>query len=153
MTGKGSAITGTNPYCWTLTDQFVVRTSSNRSIASGAWPTVSYTQLRAKRHQQLLTVGACGHCRCVLAWPVRDDIPGVATPQLHACTTDRIIKACLQSLYVSLGRSYISSATSTNCNCKLWLFHIQAVEKISLLNYSVQTQSTVTRGLASCTPC
>ena len=24
---------------------FVVRTSSNRSIASGAWPTVSYTQL------------------------------------------------------------------------------------------------------------
>ena len=25
---------------------FVVRPSSNRSIASGAWPTVSYTQLR-----------------------------------------------------------------------------------------------------------
>ena len=27
---------------------FVVRTSSNRSIASGAWPTVSYTQLRRR---------------------------------------------------------------------------------------------------------
>ena len=27
---------------------FVVRMSSNRSIASGAWPTVSYTQLHAK---------------------------------------------------------------------------------------------------------
>jgi len=27
---------------------FVVHTSSNRSIASGAWPTVSYTQLRRR---------------------------------------------------------------------------------------------------------
>jgi len=27
---------------------FVVRTSSNRSIASGAWPTMSYTQLRRR---------------------------------------------------------------------------------------------------------
>ena len=27
---------------------FVVRTSSNRSIASGAWPTVKYTQLRCR---------------------------------------------------------------------------------------------------------
>jgi len=27
---------------------FVVRTSSNQSIASGAWPTVSYTQLRRR---------------------------------------------------------------------------------------------------------
>jgi len=27
---------------------FVVRTSSNRSIASGSWPTVSYTQLRRR---------------------------------------------------------------------------------------------------------
>ena len=27
---------------------FLVRTSSNRSIASGAWPTVSYTQLRRR---------------------------------------------------------------------------------------------------------
>jgi len=27
---------------------FVVCTSSNRSIASGAWPTVSYTQLRRR---------------------------------------------------------------------------------------------------------
>ena len=27
---------------------FVVRTSSNRSIASGAWPTVSYTKLRRR---------------------------------------------------------------------------------------------------------
>ena len=27
---------------------FVVRTSSNRLIASGAWPTVSYTQLRRR---------------------------------------------------------------------------------------------------------
>jgi len=27
---------------------FVVSTSSNRSIASGAWPTVSYTQLRRR---------------------------------------------------------------------------------------------------------
>ena len=27
---------------------FVVRTSSTRSIASGAWPTVSYTQLRRR---------------------------------------------------------------------------------------------------------
>ena len=28
---------------------FVVRTSSNRSIASGAWPTVSYTQLSRRK--------------------------------------------------------------------------------------------------------
>ena len=27
---------------------FIVRTSSNRSIASGAWPTVSYTQPRCR---------------------------------------------------------------------------------------------------------
>jgi len=52
-------------------------------------------------------------------YSVWDDIPGVATPQLHACTTDWTIKACLQSLYVSLGRSDVASATSTNCNRKL----------------------------------
>jgi len=74
---------------------------------------------------------------------VWDNIPGIATPRLHACKTDWTIEACLQSLYVSLGRSYVASATSTNCSRKLWLVRIQAVEKISLLNYSVQTQSTV----------
>ena len=36
---------------------------------------------------------------------VWDDIPGIATPRLHACKTDWTIEACLQSLYVSLGRS------------------------------------------------
>jgi len=73
---------------------------------------------------------------------VWDNTCGVATPRLHACTIDWTIKACLQSLHVSLGCSYVASATSTNCNWKLWLVHIQAVDKISLLNYSIQMQST-----------
>jgi len=63
---------------------------------------------------------------------VWDDIPGIATPRLHACTTDWTIKACLQSVYVPLGRSYVASATSTNCNWKLWLVRIQAVKPTEL---------------------
>ena len=59
---------------------------------------------------------------------VWDDIPGVATPRLHALHAKRIrtteqLNNCLQSLNVSLGHSYVASATSTNCNRKLMGLH------------------------------
>ena len=107
--------------------------------------TLGQSGIKLNQHVKRRTLRACvglsdfnSDCRLYhWAWLLSETI------YRHACKTDWTIKACLQSLYVSLGRSYVASATSTNCSRKLWLVRIQAVEKISLLNYSVQTQSTV----------
>jgi len=71
---------------------FVVRTSSNRSIASGAWLTVSYTQFRHR--QMFLTLRTSSNLRGFLS-EYRHPVWYGKTRMVWLHDSEKILKICL----------------------------------------------------------